>query len=226
MEQLRNYGDERQVAWCVYCGAQTETRDHVPSRVFLDEPYPSNLPVVPACKACNAGFSLDEEYLACLVDCATVGSASVEAVRRGRVRKILGRKTALSSMLIQARSEWDDRAAITADADRLRNVILKLARGHAAYELNEPRYDEPLALGVLPFPSMYPDARTAFETPPRPSIWPEVGSHATQRVAVSFPASPGWIDVQPGRYRYLAAVGNSIVVRMVLSEYLACEVVW
>jgi hypothetical protein len=36
----------------------------------------------------------------------------------------------------------------------------------------------------------------------------------------------GWIVVQPGRYRYLAYVDSAVTVRMVLSEYLACEVVW
>lgn len=50
MHQLRNYGDERQLSACVFCRRETETRDHVPSRVLLDEPYPENLPVVPACR--------------------------------------------------------------------------------------------------------------------------------------------------------------------------------
>jgi hypothetical protein len=36
----------------------------------------------------------------------------------------------------------------------------------------------------------------------------------------------GWIVVQEGRYRFLASTGDGILVRMVLSEYLACEVVW
>jgi hypothetical protein len=48
MQQLRSYADERLVASCVYCGNVTETRDHVPSRILLDEPYPENLPVVPS----------------------------------------------------------------------------------------------------------------------------------------------------------------------------------
>jgi hypothetical protein len=36
----------------------------------------------------------------------------------------------------------------------------------------------------------------------------------------------GWITVQEGRYRFVAAAGAAAIVRMVLSEYLACEVVW
>ena len=36
----------------------------------------------------------------------------------------------------------------------------------------------------------------------------------------------GWVVVQPDRYRYAVVETGGVVVRMVLSEYLACEVVW
>jgi hypothetical protein len=74
MLQTRTYGDERQLAFCAFCGGPTGTRDLCPSRVLLDEPYPENLPVVPACVACNTRFSPDEQYLACLVSCVVAGS--------------------------------------------------------------------------------------------------------------------------------------------------------
>ena len=226
MEQLRSYGDERQWAQCVYCAGPTETRDHVPSKVLLDEPYPENLPVVPACEACNQAFSLDEEYLACLVDCALTGSASPDEVHRHKVRGALARKPALVSMLTKARKEADTGVAFVVDVDRVRNVVLKLARGHAAYELNEPQLDEPTALNFIPLTSMDPGVRSRFETPPQSWVWPEVGSRAMQRLATAFPVRVNWIIVQSGRYRYMTAVSDGIVVRMVLSEYLGCEVVW
>jgi len=49
---------------CVYCGATANTRDHVPPKALLEEPRPINLRTVPACDSCNAGWSLDEEYMA------------------------------------------------------------------------------------------------------------------------------------------------------------------
>ena len=49
--------------FCIYCGAESGTREHVPSKVFLDEPYPEDLPVLPACFNCNNGFSDDEAYV-------------------------------------------------------------------------------------------------------------------------------------------------------------------
>ena len=59
MEQIPMYGDERTLAFCAFCGGKTGTRDHCPSRVFLDKLYPKSLPVVFACLDCNAGFSED-----------------------------------------------------------------------------------------------------------------------------------------------------------------------
>lgn len=75
MKQIPNYGDQRQLAFCTYCGGPPDTRDHVPSRVLLDEPYPANLPAVGCCDACNSGASSDEEYVACIIDCAASGWA-------------------------------------------------------------------------------------------------------------------------------------------------------
>ena len=49
VQQYRDFADERLVSGCVYCGGPEETNEHVPSRVFLDQPYPENLPGVDAC---------------------------------------------------------------------------------------------------------------------------------------------------------------------------------
>jgi hypothetical protein len=97
MKQIRNLGDERQSAFCAYCRSNTGTRDHLPSKVLLDEPYPTNLLVVPSCHSCNEGFSLDEEYVACLVECARIGSVKSDHVQRAEIKQILERKPALVS---------------------------------------------------------------------------------------------------------------------------------
>ena len=226
MEQLRSYGDERQLAQCVYCAGYTETRDHVPSRILLDEPYPANLPVVPACQTCNESFSLDEEYVACLVECVHGGTANADEVQRHKIRRILSRKPAMTSKFAEARNETKDGVAFRIEADRVRNVVLKLGRGHAAFELNEPQFDEPTSLSFVPFPSLTRDERERFERPPAASIWPEVGSRAMQRLVSDSPGEATWVTVQPGRYRYLTSAAEGVLVRVVISEYLGCEVLW
>lgn len=48
---------------CLYCGAREgSTRDHVPPRNLFTKPLPDNLITVPACRSCNKGFDLDDEY--------------------------------------------------------------------------------------------------------------------------------------------------------------------
>ena len=44
---------------CVYCGkvGASDTRDHALAREFVLDRHRSNLPVVPACRACNSAKS-------------------------------------------------------------------------------------------------------------------------------------------------------------------------
>lgn len=227
MDHLNSYADSRLIAACIHCGAGTETRDHCPSRILLDEPYPENLPVVPACASCNGGFSLDEQYFACLVECARTGS--VEAVQRPKIRRILKDSPALAARLMQARRTADDgEISFSIEDERIKTVILKLARGHAAFELSEPKRGEPSHIMITPLHLLAADARLHFETPPTVSVWPEVGSRAMQRMVVAGDtvSRQGWIDVQEGQYRYLAVTEAAVMIRFVVSDYLGCEVVW
>jgi hypothetical protein len=224
MRQIRNYADSRHYERCVYCGdGGIKTRDHVPSKVLLDAPYPENLPVLPACAGCNASFAADEEYVACLLECTVAGSTDPGLVTRGNVRRILGERPALRARLEKARIEASNGVVFSVEESRVRNVVLKLARGHAAYELGEPQQDEPDLIEFTPLPSISGDRRVCFESVPVFAGWPEVGSRAMQRIAAG---EHGWIVVQEGRYRFVAAAGGSVIVRIVLSEYLACEVMW
>lgn len=230
MDPKQLFADERTTGFCVYCGAKPTTRDHVPSRVLLDEPFPADLPVVPACESCNGSFSKDEEYLACLVECALNGATEPDLVRRDKVGRILREHPPLAALISQGKRVDDaGRLIWMPNAQRVRNVVVKLARGHAAYELSEPRLDEPESVSFVPFCTMSQVQMQSFEASgPMTAGWPELGSRAFLRaVGCSLaPSKEGWITVQAARYRYLVAQLNGLVVRAVLSEYLACEVVW
>ncbi len=227
MKQIRPLGDERVLAHCVYCGAHPDSRDHVPPRVMLDEPFPENLSVVPSCRRCNESFSLDEEYVAALLDCVAVGSAQPSEHHRDRIRSILERKPALVAALENARTvdPVSGSVAFGPDASRLTNVVVRLARGHAAFELHSAEYDDPLGVSVCPIGLLDEKALELFETLPSVSLYPEVGSRAMLRMSEHGVFSPSWIVVQPGRYRFLASPGPPLMVRIVIGEYLACEVV-
>src|ERR1039458_10376916 len=176
MIQTRTCGDERHLAFCAFCGGETGTRDHCPSRVFLDEPYPDNLPVVPACADCNSRFSADEEYLACLIACVLAGSTEPSKITRPKICRILTDSATLRARLERARTESPDGFMFTPEHERVSTVFTKLAQGHALYELHDPCPELPDGIHISPLGTMSDHERAAFESPVPPAIWPEVGS--------------------------------------------------
>jgi len=74
---------------------------------------------------------------------------------------------------------------------------------------------------------MFEDVRGNFEAIPTSSVYPEAGSRAMQRMIISDNnMMTDWVVVQPNLYRYLVTIRNGVNVRMVIGEYLGCEVVW
>ena len=244
--------DERLVdTGCVYCGcllvdaidldrlraegpagsldeavSRQRTRDHVPSRAFLDRPFPPNLPVVECCHRCNNGFSLDEQYLACLLECVVCGGVEPEFFERERVARMLQDSATLRERLASARRSFDGGTAWEMESERVSHVVVKLARGHAAFE-HQRHYPAPDSISITPLVSMSEDERIQFESGGSGTrLLPEVGSRALTRAALSAGTS-GWEDVQPGRYRYASTIyADGFSVRLVIREYLACEAWW
>lgn len=231
MDPRKLFYDERLAASCAYCGRPYSTRDHVPAKVFLDEPYPDALPVVSSCEPCNNGPSDDELYLACLLDCVVSGSADPDRPRRERIARALRERPGLRERMIGAVTRSVEGQLVwMPDAAPVKRILLKLARGHVAYDLSDPRIEDPNYIRDRPLPLMSAAEREEFENPPPQSVWPEIGSRAFIREALVFgneavPRLP-WVDVQPGRYRYATSYGDGLIVRIVMSEYLACEVRW
>lgn len=224
--------DERLVGKCAYCGGMPSTRDHVPSRILLDDPLPTNLPVVESCARCNQGFSLDEEYLACFLECVLVGSSTLSQIGRLKVKRSLEHNPKLAQQIQAAATVGNDGICRwTPEVQRVQNVLVKLARGHAVYELSLVQLDEPDEISYRPLLTMSREEREEFENGGKGEIrgWPELGSRAFLRAAGASPFQdePGpWIVVQPGQYRYSVEEYGGVQVRIVIAEYLACFVVW
>ena len=214
----------------------------MPSRVFLDPPLPENLPVVWACSSCNNGFSRDEEYFACLIESAIAGSTDPDHIRRSGVASILRRAPALRAKLEAAKETKGDQTQFNVEPGRIRNVLLKLARGHATFELSQIRRDEPTSIWWRALPLMTEEERDSFDAVHVAKMFGEVGSRGLQRMLVTeikLKSISGdesktlnllindWVDVQEDRYRYLAIDDEGgIIIKIVIAEYLACEVKW
>ena len=231
MKQIVPFADDRLIAGCVYCGrGDSLTRDHVPSKVLLDEPFPANLPVVPACDPCNQGFSLDELYFACVLESVISGGEFMRM--RPRIASRLKDTPDLRARIESSRVRGVDGSLIhQVEVERVRSVLLKLARGHVAHELNEPHVEDPLHVQFSPIVDLSESQVDSFMKPPAATTaqgWPEIGSRAFIRAAGNAAvAGVPWLVVQHGRYQYVAEVGPAgTLVRMLIRDYLAAEVIW
>jgi hypothetical protein len=210
---------------CTFCRRAPDSRDHVPPRVLLDKPHPSDLLVVPACKRCNNEISADENYLACMVECALCGSSKPQEVKREKIRRILTEKPWLAKRIEEGASRDASGTLVWAVEDApVRRVLIKLARGHVAFELGQSRLARPKEVRSVPLQVLSESQRAVFEGFSMPPLagWPEIGSRAFIRKSRN---EGPWIIVQEGRYRYVVdELGK--MVRIVLSDYLACEIKW
>ena len=114
------------------------------------------------------------------------------------------------------------------EKERMESIVLKLAKGHVAFLNNEPMMSEPSVVDFCPFDSLSEETLIEFENTPLVTLLPEVGSRLMQRIILTHGNGyQPWITVQENRYRFVVFLdGPRTIVRIVISEYLACEVIW
>lgn len=225
MEQIVPFADDRWSAFCAFCGAPPKTRDHVPPKIFLDRPYPENLPVVGSCLRCNNDASLDEEYVACLLEIAACGTINPDDLRRPKVARILAAKPLLAAKLASSLGSNGQYLLTEEDSARLSAVIEKIARALWAYETSETAGRGSAAVSYAQIAQLSNAQLDSFRALTHPDIFPEVGSRMMSRVLVDedgvIPVS--WIEVQRSRFSFAIEIAFSRV-KMVLGDYLAAEV--
>jgi len=219
-----------------------ETREHVPSKVFLQTPYPNDLPTVPSCEECNNGFSSDELYTAVLLELLKNYRQNYYILNK-KTHKRLERKegkqaqNAFESYLLHPSSLFDD--------FKIKRVLQKLAICHAVYEVSEGYHGDAwesnvqgIEFKLLPY--MTQDEYEDMDSFEVMTLLPEVGSLGHERIAVFEITSltqesdlpqktilpfATWYEVQDGYYRYLTVVDNtSILVKIIIGEFLFTEV--
>jgi hypothetical protein len=226
MIHRNKFSDERLDLVCTYCGINVpDTRDHVPSRILLDDPFPENLPVVPCCSSCNQSFSLDEEYFACLLECVICGTTEVDKLQRDKVKRILSRKESLRQRIEGDKFEENGQIQFRVDVKRFENVALKLAKGHAKFEYSEIIFEEPTHFSLKPLHTMSAEEQQAFFTLETITKFPEVGSRAFISIVEGEPTHH-WIEVQENIYSYSTQGDAATVIKILLWNYLAIEVIW
>lgn len=206
---------------CCYCGLEIgTTRDHVPSKVLLDKPYPENLMTVPCCKGCNNSFSADEEYVAALIEKSWNGCLDDDFIEREAVRKSLRHSESIRARLSNLfQRNNNGMLYLNFEEERLKNVMRKTSLGLGRYECGKVfsvRKILPLLRDNLSEREL-----ALFEFGMvRHEIYPEVGSRLlAQMVEPGTEFNAQWKIVQPNRFRYMIRQRRTgVEVRLVFSE--------
>lgn len=241
MEQVKSYADSRLLNGCIYCGGPANTREHVPSKVFLDKPYPENLPIVNACLECNNGFSSDEEYAATFIEVVSSGTLDTSKIKRERIIEILERTPSLKSRIQHSIIRNSSTTTFNMEVERIKRIIIKLAQGHVAFELSEQCEDTPYSIWWGDINKMTEEEQKNFASDTIVDILSEIGSRHSRKLMivetllkdvndnikkVEVIVNP-WIEVQENRYEYITdIVGHLIRVKLLIGGYFACQVVW
>lgn len=226
---------------CVYCGEPANTREHCPSKVFLTKPYPSDLPVVPACERCNNGFSSDELYTKAFIEV-------YEHHCSYKSKTILSERKEVKEAQ-QKFEECIDAGEIHFD-DRIARVLIKLAICHITYELTTGFYDDswegvPEYVSYTFRPNMTIDEIESWDDfiLMNDNLLPIIGSRAFNHIYVLEPVISAlddtggiikkpsvvmdWIDVQDNSYRYVCWLDKTYMnIMIVIDEFLHAKVVF
>ena len=235
MDHIEDFSDQRHKSWCIQCGTGISdlrtNEDHVPSKSLLEKPYPPELPTVRICTDCNTSFSRDEEYFAAFLGAVLSGSTDPESQKTSTAARIFRRNNALRKRIDAQRQDYTtvfgtQETVWNPETDRVRNVIVKNARGHVYYELGQPAFGEPSSVGIRPLEMLSQDDLSGFLAIDHGDGWPEVGSRMMTRLMTGQDMEDGWIVVQDGIYRFAAVEDDRFLVRIIIQEYLAAEVFW
>lgn len=115
---------------CIYCGGIADTREHCPSKMLVSELGEINLPVLPACFSCNNGFSEDELFFKTYIDYVKIWHSGYSLPESSDVQNSIEKES-----LSQVKKFIETKGS--AQNERVKRILIKLAIGHATYELSE-----------------------------------------------------------------------------------------
>lgn len=217
--------DVRHESICFFCSDQAGiTRDHVPPKVFLDRPYPENLPVVPSCLPCNSVTSADEEYVAAALEVVACKSVNTAELERAQIVKSLNRNGSLLERLKSAATIETDALSLGLEDDRFERVFSKVARGLLRFEVGEPTGHLVDEVRYSRYSQMSKPEVDAF-CELTYSLLPEVGSRMLTTLVEDHRMETSWQCLQEFRFSYAIEITASICrVKMIVRGVLCVEV--
>ena len=226
------YWDKSQECGCIYCGKKAETREHIPSKVLLVEPYPENLPTIPACFECNNGFSSDEQYFTYFLEFLK-SNVYTDYKCSDKIVRALDENLSLKQLIVSQVKNIDGKIEFSFDKNRFDRIVSKLATGHSGYEFDNVDFDSPKTVWYEFSFRLNDDFKRQFLMPQIMNKVPEISSRFACDYCIIQNVETGeafllndWIEVQEQRYEYHIYINDKggISVRMVILDTLYCQV--
>ena len=218
MKQLKNYADDRNSNICIYCHSGQLTKEHAPSKILLDEPFPPNLPVVASCLNCNNKYSYDEEYVACLIEVMRTNATNIDMIKRNKIKTAMNKNSKLSKLFFVE----DKSHLLKISAGKIKNIFVKLSKSHISFELNELIYNDNYTIRYMILNTEDEKMKANNLNPEH--LFPEVGSRLFQKIISN--GGNSWQIVQDNQYRYSISYSCHLEVRIIVSEYFYSIFEW
>lgn len=232
--------DKNSYSECIYCGNAANTREHIPSKVFLVKPFPNNLGIVPACQNCNKSFSNDELFLSLLIEIIKSNHYGKGYIlpEKSKIRMNYNKKMISDIKRLIENKELDQ------FNKKISNILFKLAVGHSVYELSEGYCIKNGQINYSFLNRMSTEEINEFILPfdIGGNPLPEVGSRVYERILIvelnltSIHDSEqkliapllllDWVDVQDTKYTYTCyKFGNEIIVKIIINDFMYAKVI-
>lgn len=231
MIQVNPHNDVRYDNICCYCQKpfdNNKTRDHIPSKVLLDKPYPENLPRVFCCYDCNQSFSTDEEYFACIIEYLVAGTKTFEKIQRKKIKDLLLKKEHLRNRIELNITEKGDQLTFDFTNTVLKNVLKKIMFGHLSYELSNPYIQNPDYLEFNTIDNLTEKEFQNFILESAIDIVPEIGTRASlSHIVINNCPISTWKIVQKNNYQYKLSIGkNETILKVIFRNKIYLLAIW
>lgn len=220
---------------CIYCRTNVaNSREHLPSRIFLDTPYPEGYSIVPACEECNGGFSPGEVYVSSFIDKLRNALSNNRIPLREKTISAINHDKDLARIINEQIQTENEKIIVNYEPELFSKILIKLAKGHLCQAQDKVfESDCSVECNFKLKPDLSKDELYHFEELPLVDKASECGSDFTHSLliveGIGLPSQifVPWNEVQDGNYRCLTYFEHdNYVARIVICETLFAEVLF
>lgn len=184
--------------------------------------------ILPACFSCNNSFSENEKYFICFIDYLKSIVFNNYSIKEKTI-KLFNKYPYIKKKIEDEIKVFKKYIDFRYDKEAIESILLKIGKGHMAYEFSEPFLGTPKVFNYDFIFNLSSKELEKFNKPIISDITPEIGSRQFEQLYLS---NDGdilylWKIIKENEYRYLTYISSDhIGVRFIVSEFLLCEILW